>query len=90
MPNNVSQLFSMNFMMWCILCVFLITEQDYGQAVVLYTKAIDLNPFLAPYYGNRSFAYLKQELFGCALSDATKALDLDKTYLKVSLSCWNF
>jgi len=38
---------------------------------------------VAAYYGNRSFAYLKTECFGYALSDATKALELDKTYIKV-------
>ena len=49
----------------------------------MYTEAIETNPFVAAYDGNRSFAYLKMECFGAALSDATKALELDKSYVKV-------
>lgn len=48
----------------------------------MYSEAINLNPNIAIYYGNRSFAYLKTECFGYALQDATKALELDKTYIK--------
>ncbi|KAB7504811.1 Serine/threonine-protein phosphatase 5 [Armadillidium nasatum] len=57
-------------------------NQKYDQAIELYTEAINLNPNIAIYYGNRSFAYLKTECFGYALQDATKALELDKTYIK--------
>lgn len=57
-------------------------EQDYNNAVEYYTKAIELNPNVAAYYGNRSFAYLKTECFGYALADASKAIELDKNYLK--------
>ena len=52
-------------------------------AIEYYTKAIDLNPNMASYYGNRSFAHIKTECYGLALSDANKALDLDKSYVKV-------
>ena len=38
---------------------------------------------MAVYYGNRSFAHLKMESYGYALSDATTALELDKSYIKV-------
>ena len=31
---------------------------------------------------NRSIAYLKKEFFGSALADASKALELDKNYIK--------
>lgn len=58
-------------------------EEDYSQAITFYSQAIELNPFVAAYYGNRSFAYLRTECFGYALSDASKALELDKTYVKV-------
>lgn len=37
---------------------------------------------MAIYYANRSFAFLKTECFGYALSDASKAIDLDKNYVK--------
>ncbi|XP_016842872.1 serine/threonine-protein phosphatase 5 [Nasonia vitripennis] len=57
-------------------------NQNYDEAVALYTKAIDLNPSVAIYYGNRSFAFLKTECFGYALRDASKAIELDRNYLK--------
>ncbi|XP_057337543.1 serine/threonine-protein phosphatase 5 [Microplitis mediator] len=56
--------------------------QSYEEAIENYTKAIELNPYMASYYGNRSFAYLKTECFGYALNDATKAIELDKNYVK--------
>ncbi|KAL8600494.1 Serine/threonine-protein phosphatase 5 [Nucella lapillus] len=57
-------------------------KEDYNQAINHYSDAIDCNPTVAAYYGNRSFAYLRTECFGYALSDADKALSLDKSYLK--------
>lgn len=59
-----------------------VSEQMYDKAIEFYTKAIELNPSVAVYYGNRSISYLKLECFGYALSDASKALELDKNYLK--------
>ncbi|KAH0568823.1 serine/threonine-protein phosphatase 5 [Cotesia glomerata] len=56
--------------------------QSYDEAIENYTKAIELNPYMASYYGNRSFAYLKTECFGYALNDASKAIELDKNYVK--------
>lgn len=61
---------------------FYILEQIYGKAIEMYTKAIELNPNVAVYYGNRSIAYVKTECFGYALQDASKSLELDKNYLK--------
>ncbi|KAL0270388.1 UNVERIFIED_CONTAM: hypothetical protein PYX00_007815 [Menopon gallinae] len=57
-------------------------KQIYDKAIEMYTKAIDLNPNVAVYYGNRSIAYVKTECFGYALQDASKSLELDKNYLK--------
>ncbi|XP_064489746.1 serine/threonine-protein phosphatase 5-like [Ornithodoros turicata] len=57
-------------------------KQEFTTAIDLYSKAIELDPNNAVYYGNRSFAYLKTECFGYALSDASKAIELDKTYVK--------
>lgn len=37
---------------------------------------------MAVYFGNRSMAYLKKELYGLALSDANTSLALDPNYLK--------
>lgn len=56
-------------------------DQSYDDAITLYTKAIELNP-TAIYFANRSFAYLKTECFGYALTDASKAIELDKNYVK--------
>ncbi|XP_055956842.1 serine/threonine-protein phosphatase 5 isoform X1 [Patella vulgata] len=57
-------------------------NEQYNEAINFYTQAIELNPYNAPYYGNRSFAYLRTECFGYALEDASKALDLDRNYIK--------
>lgn len=57
-------------------------KQDFESSIELYTKAIEHNPSVAIYYANRSFAYLKTECFGYALADASKAIDLDKSYIK--------
>lgn len=59
-----------------------VSEQDYNTAIDLYSKAIEKNPNVAIYYANRSFAYLKTECFGYALTDASKSVELDKTYVK--------
>ena len=59
-----------------------LTAQNFDEAISLYTKAIELNPNVAIYYGNRSFAYLKMECFGYALNDASKAIELDPNYVK--------
>lgn len=61
-------------------------EGKYDDALSLYTKAIELNPTVPAYYGNRSFCYIKTEYYGCALEDANKALELDKKYVKVCQS----
>lgn len=57
-------------------------EKHFPQAVVGYTKAINLDPNNAVYYSNRAFAHIKLENFGSAISDATKSLELDSTYVK--------
>lgn len=62
--------------------VVFFSEQMYDKAIEMYTKAIEANPNVAAYYGNRSIAYLKTECFGYALADASKSLELDKNYLK--------
>jgi len=54
----------------------------YDVALALYTAAIELQPRVSVYYGNRSMAYLKEELYGYALTDATQAIDLDRNYVK--------
>ena len=63
--------------------LYYLTEKHFEQAIEYYTKAIEVNPSIAVYYGNRSIAHLKMESYGYALADASKALELDKMYLKV-------
>lgn len=65
--------------------MFSFSDGKYDEALSLYTKAIDLNPQVPAYYGNRSFCYIKTEYFGSALEDANKAIDLDKKYIKVKI-----
>lgn len=71
----------------CLKTVFFSGEK-YDKAIDLYTKAIELCPSEATYYGNRSFAYLKTELYGAALDDASKSIELDRNFLKVSNEVW--
>lgn len=57
----------------------------YPEAMEYYTKAIDAEPLqkeTAPCFGNRSFAACKLELYGTALADANKAIELDPFYIK--------
>ncbi|XP_022097959.1 serine/threonine-protein phosphatase 5-like [Acanthaster planci] len=56
--------------------------QDFQNAIIYYSQAIEANPLVAAYYGNRSFAYLKTECFGLALEDASEALAIDRSYIK--------
>lgn len=57
-------------------------QEKFSAAEELYSKAIELEPSNAIYYANRSFSHLKQENFGYALTDASKAIELDSTYIK--------
>uniref|UniRef100_M3ZV27 Serine/threonine-protein phosphatase n=1 Tax=Xiphophorus maculatus TaxID=8083 RepID=M3ZV27_XIPMA len=57
-------------------------EKDYENAIKYYSEALELNPSNAIYYSNRSLAYLRTECYGYALADATKALEVDKNYIK--------
>ena len=50
--------------------------------MVGYTKAINLDPNNAVFYSNRAFAHIKLENFGSAITDATKSLELDPSYVK--------
>lgn len=58
------------------------TAKDYENAIKFYSQAIELNSSNAIYYGNRSLAYLRTECYGYALADATRAIEIDKKYIK--------
>ncbi len=56
--------------------------EKYAPAADLYTQALELRPDNAVLYANRSIANLRLENFGYALSDANRAIECDRTYLK--------
>ncbi|RUP47896.1 hypothetical protein BC936DRAFT_145200 [Jimgerdemannia flammicorona] len=60
----------------------LFAAHKYKDAVQKYTDAINLNPKIAAYYANRSFAYTKTEAYGYAVVDAEKAIAADPSYVK--------
>jgi len=64
----------------------LLTGHKYSSAIDLYTKAIELNSNNAVYWANRAFAHTKLEEYGSAIQDASKAIEVDSRYSKVS-SC---
>ncbi|KAK8367163.1 hypothetical protein V6Z12_A02G167300 [Gossypium hirsutum] len=47
----------------------------YGQAIDLYTQAIELNSQNVVYWANRSLAHTKLEEYGSGIQDATKVVD---------------
>lgn len=56
----------------------------FSQAIELYSQAIELNSLNAVYWANRAFAHTKLEEYGSAVQDATKAIEIDPRYSKVS------
>lgn len=55
---------------------------DWNTAIELYSKAIELNDKEPTFYANRAQAYLKTEAFGYAIADATKAIELNPSFIK--------
>jgi serine/threonine-protein phosphatase 5 len=58
---------------------------DWPSAVDYYTKAIEKYDAEPSFYCNRAQANIKLEAYGYAIADATKAIELDKDYIKVGL-----
>jgi serine/threonine-protein phosphatase 5 len=54
----------------------------YEDAVEGYSQAISFDPYNPIYYSNRSLANFKLELYGISLEDASKAVELEKTFTK--------
>ena len=79
-------LHNLYLMFYVDLYLMIFTDKKYTEAIEFYSKAIDLAPTVATYYGNRSIAYLRTEAFGYALQDASKSLEVDKNYIKVGSS----
>lgn len=58
-------------------------SHDWPTAIDFYTRAIDRNGTDPSFFCNRAQAQIKVEAYGYAIADATKALELDKNYIKV-------
>ena len=59
---------------------------DWPSAIKLYSQAIEKNDTDPSFFCNRAQAQIKLEAYGYAISDASKALELDKNYIKVCCS----
>lgn len=60
----------------------LFAAKKFDEAIENYSEAIKLNPTIATYYTNRSFAYSKIEAYGYAIQDAEKSIELDNSFAK--------
>ncbi|XP_057803998.1 outer envelope protein 64, mitochondrial [Salvia miltiorrhiza] len=60
-------------------------EKQWNKAVSFYTEAIKLNDANATYYSNRAAAYLELGCYQQAEEDCSKAISLDKKYVKAYL-----
>ncbi|EFJ08171.1 hypothetical protein SELMODRAFT_182535 [Selaginella moellendorffii] len=54
----------------------------FSHARELYTRAIELDGSNPVYWANRAFTNVKLEEYGTAIMDATKAIELDRKYVK--------
>ena len=57
---------------------------DWPTAIDFYTQAIDKDDTDPSFFCNRAQTNLKLEAYGYAIADASKAIELDKNYVKVS------
>lgn len=60
----------------------LFKDKHYEKAADVYSIAIELDDSNCVLYGNRAFAYIKLEQYGAAIADASRALELEPTYIK--------
>lgn len=57
-------------------------SNHFQDAIDLYTQAIELDGSNAVYFANRAQAYIKEEMYGAAVEDASSAIRLDPNYTK--------
>lgn len=57
-------------------------SNNYHAAIALYSQAIELDSFKEVYFANRAQAYIKEEMYGAALEDASQAIVLNPAYTK--------
>lgn len=55
---------------------------EYRKSIDLYTKAIELCPNTAAYYGNRAAAYMMIKKYKEAIEDSKSAVDIDPNFVK--------
>merc|ERR1712137_133347 len=60
-------------------------NQNYSEAIALYSKAIAADPENPVYYGNRAAAYMMVDKFGDALKDCENATRLDPSFVRAHL-----
>ncbi|OMJ89969.1 hypothetical protein SteCoe_7756 [Stentor coeruleus] len=60
-------------------------EQNYDQAIELYTESIKLNSHESNYFSNRGLAYLRLKRYRDSLNDCLKALSLNSDNIKAML-----
>ncbi|KAK9238869.1 Metallo-dependent phosphatase-like protein [Lipomyces kononenkoae] len=59
-----------------------LAKGNYALAIELYSQAIELDSEKEVYWANRAQAYIKDEAYGAAIADATKAIDINPDYVK--------
>jgi serine/threonine-protein phosphatase 5 len=57
-------------------------DHKYGKAAWYYSQAIEAGGEQAVFYANRSLCHIKLESYGEAISDASRCIELDPSYLK--------
>ncbi|KAK9362194.1 Metallo-dependent phosphatase-like protein [Lipomyces starkeyi] len=60
----------------------ILAKGNYSLAVEFYSQAIELDPEKEVYWANRAQAYIKEEAYGAAIADATKAIKINPNYIK--------
>lgn len=78
---------SMYFLFINLFC-YCFAAHKFSLSIDLYTQAIEVNTDNAVYWANRAFAHTKLEEYGSAIQDATKAIEIDPKYSKVSTVCY--
>lgn len=56
---------------------------EYRKSIDLYTKAIELCPGTAAYYGNRAAAYMMIQKYKLAIEDSKTSISIDPNFVKV-------
>ena len=55
---------------------------QYDQAILDFSKAIEINPRLAHAYNNRGWAYIKKWQYDHAISDFNKTIEIDPRFVE--------